>query len=60
MFGVIFRGIRAIEPNLLRQCTQLGKGSIVHYSTNYTPQPIIKRKSKAKNSTVSSLPQNCL
>lgn len=52
MFSVIFRGIRVIEPNLLRQRTQLGIRSIVHYSTNYTPTPLIKRKSKAKDYTV--------
>lgn len=57
MFGVIFRGFRVIEPNILRQGTQLGKRSIVHYSKNYTPQPLIKKKSKAKDSTVSQSPQ---
>lgn len=53
MFGVIFRGIRVIEPNLLRQGSQLGKRSIVFFSTNYAPQPLIRKKSRAKNSTVS-------
>lgn len=53
MFSVIFRGIRVIEPNLHRRGTQLGKSSIVHCSTNYTPSPLLRRKSKGKDKTVS-------
>lgn len=48
----IFRRIITIEPNI-RACTQLLNTQTSLFSTNYTPQAIKRKKSKAKEATVS-------
>lgn len=52
MFGVIFRRISVIEPNL-RLCTPLLNKSFA-YSSQSTPKPLKRKKAKATDSTVSS------
>lgn len=54
MFNIIFRRFRVIESNL-RQFKPIVNGPTALYSTNHTPQALKRKKSKAKDSTVSSI-----